>query len=383
MSTDVVVIGGGYAGVMAANRLTQRDDVTVTLINPRTSFVERVRLHQLVGGSDDALVEYGDVLAGGVLLVVDTVMRIDAAARTLTLENGEPLHYDYLVYAVGSGSAATPEFAHATASMEEALRLRSVLEDTPRSAPVTVVGAGPLGIETAAELAELGRTVTLVGPLGSYLHPRGRRSVAKGLAKLGVTVVDGATVTAVTRDTVRLDNGRVLPSTVTIWTAGFGVPDLARRSGLRTDAVGRLLTDDTLTSVDDDRIVATGDAAAPASLPLRMSCQAALPLGSHAADTVLSRIAGDRPADFTRGIGAMCVSLGRRAGVFQFARFDDTAIPLHVPGRLGAKLKEAACASPVKQMAAEARKPGSHRWPVKDGRRARRVEEKRGAAAAV
>ena len=59
MGTDVVVIGGGYAGVMAANRLTQRDDVTVTLINPRTSFVERVRLHQLVGGSDDALVEYG------------------------------------------------------------------------------------------------------------------------------------------------------------------------------------------------------------------------------------------------------------------------------------------------------------------------------------
>jgi choline dehydrogenase-like flavoprotein len=32
-NTDVVVIGGGYPGVMAANRLTQRDDVTVTLID--------------------------------------------------------------------------------------------------------------------------------------------------------------------------------------------------------------------------------------------------------------------------------------------------------------------------------------------------------------
>ena len=42
--TEVVVIGGGYPGVMAANRLTRRDDVTVTLINPRPTFVERIRL---------------------------------------------------------------------------------------------------------------------------------------------------------------------------------------------------------------------------------------------------------------------------------------------------------------------------------------------------
>jgi NADH:ubiquinone reductase (H+-translocating) len=48
-NTDVVVIGGGYAGVMAANRLMQRDDLAVTLINPRPMFVERIRLHQLVG----------------------------------------------------------------------------------------------------------------------------------------------------------------------------------------------------------------------------------------------------------------------------------------------------------------------------------------------
>ena len=59
-NTEVVVIGGGYAGVMAANRLTQRDDVAVTLINPRPAFVERIRLHQLVGGSHDAVVDYRD-----------------------------------------------------------------------------------------------------------------------------------------------------------------------------------------------------------------------------------------------------------------------------------------------------------------------------------
>ena len=59
--TDVVVIGGGYAGALAANRLTQRDDVAVTLIIPCPNFVERIRLHQRVCGSDDAVVDFGEV----------------------------------------------------------------------------------------------------------------------------------------------------------------------------------------------------------------------------------------------------------------------------------------------------------------------------------
>jgi NADH dehydrogenase len=156
--TDVVVVGGGYAGVMAANRLTQRDDVTVTLINPRPRFVERVRLHQLVGGSDDAVVDYQEVLAEGIRMVVDTVTRINAAERSVTLETGDRLGYDYLVYAVGSSSAhpgvpGAAEFAYPTASLEQAQRLRSVIDRADATATVTVVGGGPLGIETAAELA--------------------------------------------------------------------------------------------------------------------------------------------------------------------------------------------------------------------------------------
>ncbi|MEW2353242.1 FAD-dependent oxidoreductase [Spirillospora sp. NPDC029432] len=389
---DVVVIGGGYAGVMAANRLTRSDDVSVTLINSRPDFVERVRLHQLVGGSDDAVVDYREVLAERVRLLVGTVTRIDAAGRGVELEDGGTVGYDYLVYAVGSGSAdpgvpGAAEFAYPIAGLEEARRLRSVLDGASAQAPVTVVGGGPLGIEAAAELAEAGRAVTLVcgGLLGPYLHPRGRRSVAKGLARLGVTVLDGpgSVATAVTRDAVRLEDGRELPSEVTIWAAGFGVPDLAARSGLSTDAAGRLLTDETLTSVDDERVVATGDAAAPSGLPLRMSCQAALPLGSHAADTVLSRIAGERPAEFDKGIAAMCVSLGRRDGVFQVAHRNDTATPLHVSGRFGAKLKEAACKSPIKQLAGEARKPGSHSWMIKDAERGKTLRSGRAGAPAT
>jgi NADH dehydrogenase FAD-containing subunit len=386
---DVVVIGGGYAGVMAANRLTQRDDVAVVLINPRRTFVERIRLHQVVGGSDDAVVDYREVLAEGVRLVVDTVTRIDAAERRVTLAAGGTVGYDYLIYAVGSGSAdpsvpGAAEFAYPIASLEEAQRLRSVVDAAPAAAPVTVVGAGPTGIETAAELAEAGRTVTLVcgGVLGPYLHERGRRLVAKRLARLGVTVHGpGAKVTAVTRGTVQLGGGRELPSQVTIWAAGFGVPDLAGRSGLSTDAVGRLLTDETLTSVDDVRIVAAGDSAAPSDLPFRMSCQAATRIGAHAADTVLARIAGEQPVPINLGFFGQCISLGRRAGIFQFASKDDTANGLYIGGGPGAMLKEFVCKHTVKHLADEARKPGALTW-VRDDKRQELLRAKRGEALA-
>jgi NADH dehydrogenase FAD-containing subunit len=349
--------------------------VTVTLINPRPDLVHRVRLHQLVGGSDDAVVAYRDVLAEHVRLVVDTVTRIDAAGRSVTLAAGGTLDYDYLIYAVGSGSAepgvpGAAAFAYPIATLEEAQRLRAVLDATPATAPVTVVGAGPTGIETAAELAEQGRRVTLVcgGALGPYLHTRGRRSVARRLAALGVTVVDGSgsKVRAVTGESVRLADGRELSSEVTVWTVGFGVPDLAARSGLSTDAVGRLLTDETLTSVDDERILAAGDSAAPSGLPLRMSCLNATPLGARAADTVLSRLAGEQPDHLHQGFYAQCISLGRGAGIYQFANRSDVAVWLHIGDGLGARIKEMVCVGIPKHLSGEARKPGSfrlHRMP--------------------
>ncbi|RSM91572.1 FAD-dependent oxidoreductase [Kibdelosporangium aridum] len=362
--SKVVVIGGGYAGTLAANHLRMRADVDITLVNPRPEFVDRVRLHQFVAGTGEATVDYGTLLGEGIRLVVDSVTRIDTAARTVQLASGGALDYDYVIYAVGSTAAipsSVSEFGFDIAEFEPARRLRARLADLPVNAPITVVGGGLTGIETAAELAEHGRRVTLV--CGQTLAPSfgapGRRHIAKWLSRHGVAVIEAAVVSEVRADAVVFADGGVRASALTIWAGGFGVPELAAASGLRTDALGRLLTDETLTSIDDDRVIAAGDAAAPSGQPLRMSCYAAGPLGAQAADTVLSRIAGTEPTVISLGFSGACVSIGRRAGIRQFARKDDTAVNAYIGGRMGAAIKEMTCKLAVSRIRREARKPGS------------------------
>jgi NADH dehydrogenase len=398
-TTKVVVIGGGYAGTLAANHLNVRSksisgslrscppDVDVTLVNPRPMFVERIRLHQYVARSGSATVEYGRLLNPRIRLVVDEATEIDAAARQVRLASGDNLDYDYLIYAVGS-TAAVPDvpgarqFALPIGEFESAERLRNRLMDLRPDAPVCVVGGGLTGIETAAELAEERPSVTLIcgAELGPSLSPQGRASVARQLRRLGVEALNGV-VSEVRDDSVVLADAvgappacGGLPSALTVWTAGFGVPQLAARSGLSTDALGRLLTDETLTSVDDVRIVAAGDAAAPSGEPLRMSCQAAIPLAVQAANTVLSRIAGAEPAVVNQAFTGQCVSLGRSFATVQLARSDDTPVRFYIGGRGAARIKEWVCRGTVWGIAREGRKPGSYFW-LRGGKRAERLAE--------
>lgn len=383
--TRVVVIGGGYAGTMAANHLLVHPDIDVTLVNPRPAFVERIRLHQHVAGTYRADRDYGDLLGAGVRLLIDSADRIDAADRRIQLASGTALRYDYLIYAVGSTGAITPavpgaaEFAYSISEFESAQRLLVRLRELPPDAPVTVAGGGLTGIEAAAELAAHGRAVTLVcgGTLGPSLNASGRRSLAKALRKLGVKVLETGTVAEVRADALILHDAAVLPSAVTVWTAGFGVPDLAAASGLATDPLGRLLTDETLTSVDNPWIVAAGDAAAPSGRPLRMSCQAAIPLGAQAADTVLARIAGTGPVALDQAFTGQCISVGRKAATIQLARRDDTPVKAFIGGRPAAAIKEAICRATVWGIRREGAKPGSYRW-LKGGTRAAHIEQEAG-----
>jgi NADH:ubiquinone reductase (H+-translocating) len=197
MTTRIVVVGAGYAGLAAAKLAARWTGAEVTLVNAGDRFVERVRLHQLAAGQPLRDLPLAGLLRGtGVRLVVDRVTGIDAATRTVRL-GGRELGYDRLVYAAGSQAdldsvPGAARYAYPLASYPEASRLRAHLADSGDGETVAVVGGGLTGIEAAAELAEtLPRLkVRLVtgGVLGEALSLRGRRYLWRTFERLGVDV---------------------------------------------------------------------------------------------------------------------------------------------------------------------------------------------------
>lgn len=367
----VVVVGGGYAGTMAANRLAATDAAAVTLISPNTEFVERIRLHQLAAGTGGATVGYDTLLHPGIERMVAAVDRIDAAARTVHTSTGDVIGYDRLIYAVGSaaGSAPVPgvaEFAHTVSDLDDANRLAAALAQSPAGASVVVVGGGLTGVEMAAEVAETRKDLAVTLICGAGLVPtagvRGAASVTKRLRRLGVDLIEHTPVGEVSDSKVVLVDGRVIAADITVWTAGFAVPDLASRSGLSTDAIGRLRVEETLVCVDDPHIVGAGDAITVAGHDLRMSCQSAMPLGAQAAATVRALLDGDTPAQVDQGFAAQCISLGRTAGTVVATHRDDRPRPVLVGGRAGAVVKEQVCRMTLRWIAGEGRRGGSYSW---------------------
>lgn len=349
------VIGAGYAGVMAANRLAASGE-SVTLVTPHPWFVERIRLHALASGArHTARVDLRELLHPEVDLVLGTVHRIEDGR--LALGSGGEIGYETLLYAVGSGADAPgSDGVHTVSSEAGAMALREALIAWPE-APVTVVGAGLTGVELAGVLREAGRSVRLLTD----------RSPARRAAREHLSALERAGVeTQVQHWAWDETDGRTEGNRpIVVAATGFRVPSLATASGLPTDPHGRLLVDEHLEVPGRPGILGAGDAvqiAAPGYRHLRPACATALPMGAHAADVILDRARGRTPRAFQLGYVLQCVDLGGGRGHVQAVHPDDRERPYAIRGRAGGLLKEAVCRMTLRWLAREAHRPGSYRW---------------------
>lgn len=131
--------------------------------------------------------------AAGVVRRTGTVTAIDTATRVVTLD-GEALPYGDLVLATGARNRMLPDLAgaanvHSLRDLADAMRLREALAQAQR---VTVIGGGFIGLESAAALAGLGKSVTVLEAaprvLARVAAPETSARVEETLTGLGVTL---------------------------------------------------------------------------------------------------------------------------------------------------------------------------------------------------
>jgi len=380
----VVVIGAGYAGLIATNRFlgslteSERNRTTVTVVNPRQDFVERIRLHELAAGSRETVtIPLSSVLHRDARTMIGRARLIDTDSRTVHVTSATDeveVPYDYLVYAVGSRAAApilgAAQHAFRIGDYDGASAAAGAIRSAGPRPRIAVVGGGFTGVETASEIAEShpDAEVTLYcsGQLVAGMRPTARRSLLRTLERLGVNVEEDTAVSEIQAGKLCLEDGEVHAFDVILMAASFDVPELASVSGLPVDAADRLKVDEHLRCLDDPTIIGAGDAmVAPAAVAghLRMGCAVALPLGGHAAATLLASIRGTTPPVLSVGFLIQCISLGRKKGYIQVVRADDTPRRLHVGGRPGAMIKEKICEMVVDSPTKESTKPGTYSWP--------------------
>ncbi|MBA4175691.1 MAG: FAD-dependent oxidoreductase [Leptothrix sp. (in: Bacteria)] len=273
-----IILGAGPAGVIAAETIRKhapQDEVYLVGDEPEAPY-SRMAIPYLLHGS---IGESGTHLrhapnhydASGIQLKRNRAVRVDAAAKTVTMDDGGVHGFDRLLIATGS-SPATPPIpgiagpgVHACWTLADARAIAALAQPGAR---VLQMGAGFIGCIILEALAARGVQLTVV-EMGDRMVPRMMGPTAGGMIKAwceakGVAVHTGARVDAIARDAtpvmkVRLSTGAVMAADLVISATGVK-PNIGFLDGSGVRCLLGVLTDEHL-QTNVPGIYAAGDCA--------------------------------------------------------------------------------------------------------------------------
>lgn len=352
----VVIVGGGFAGVQAALRLAGKP-VDVTLVDRRNHHTFQPLLYQVAL----AALSPGDIAQPirtmfrderNIDVLMDEVVAIDAAAKSVHLHSGATLQYDYLILATGAthsyfGHNEWAKYAPGLKTIEDAIEIRRrvllAFELAERqklehgSHPplnFVIVGGGPTGVELAGAISDISRlymrkdfryidpakahVIVVEGAprvLAAYPEDLSQKATEE-LAKLGVEVRNNAHVTDIQPGYV-VANGEKIESVVTLWAAGVEASPLGKMLGAETDKRGAIFVDEHLNLAGHPEIFVCGDLAHAVENGKQIPgvAQPAMQMGAHAAREILADIAGKPRTNFHYFDKGDMATIGRHAAV--------------------------------------------------------------------
>ena len=283
---QVLVLGGGYAGLLVTKKLEQRlpAEAALTLVDDTGDHLVQHELHRAVRNPeyvDEITVPLTELLGRADVRQTE-VTGVDREARTVLLAGGDTLAYDYCVVTLGAETAfygipgveehATPlkRLDHAATIRREFEALVDQYGHTDPSNPdpdgetatVVVGGAGLSGIQVAGELVEMAREAEASSAIDIVLleqeptvtpgFPENfQQAVRDQLDERGVEVRTETTVTEADADHITVASGADIAYDQFVWTGG--IRGNGAMGGDRPEVRGDLRL--------DDRTFALGDAA--------------------------------------------------------------------------------------------------------------------------
>jgi NADH dehydrogenase len=296
----VVILGAGFAGINAAQRLGKLP-VDVTIIDKKNYHTFQPLLYQValaVLSPGDIAQPIRSILRNhrNTEVVMDEVVGIDTAQRRVALKTGAVMFYDYLILATGSthsyfGHDAWSKIAPGLKTVEDAtdMRRRVLLAfefaerqmlETGAHPPLrfVVIGGGPTGVELAGAISDIAKlymtkdfrhidtktaeVLILEGSphiLGMYPEVLQQKAVEQ-LTALGVKVRTGSHVTDIQPGYVMVGPERV-ESVCTLWAAGVQASPLGKMLGVEMDKKGSVLVNERLNPKNLPEVFVCGDLA--------------------------------------------------------------------------------------------------------------------------
>ena len=381
---DVVILGAGYAGLMAALRLCQkRQELRIALVSRSDQFLERVRLQEsIVAPVAPRIASISAFVKGkNIEFIRGSVTSFDPEHRLVRIATESQelvIAFDQAIYALGSnvdvddipGAAEHAYRLEPGEGPRSAAALRSRLrENAGRPLRVVTVGGAETGIEVAGEIKtawpNVEMTIISRARCGDFRGPRVEKAVRAELGRLGVRLVDGEAVTEVRSTELMTDAGRSIACDICVWSGGLRSSPVASHAGLATDPQGRIWVDPSLRSISHAHILAIGDAAhpaAPTGAPYRLSAFVALASGAHAADVILAQKEKRELQPFSYSTFGQGVAIGR-GGVGFPSYPDDKQVLFILTGRIARHVRNSFVWFITYILRLERRMPGFFFWP--------------------
>ncbi|TGK84309.1 NADH-quinone oxidoreductase subunit D [Leptospira montravelensis] len=346
MKPKILILGAGYAGILAANRLAkQTKDAEIQIVSESTEFKERIRFHEFASKGFDKKVKIKDLLRTGINFLQAKVKQISPYENSIEIENSSQcLRYDYLVVALGSSQIHQIHNEENSIQSSESVSEFIKKYNQKEIQKLCIIGGGLTGIEMASEWKYFhpNTSVSVIdkNELGSTFSKKGKTYLRTYLLKNGIQVFDKTKIYMISEKEITLEDKNKLTFDCIINCSGFKSSNLAKEAGFSTNAQNQIYVDPYLRSLTFQNVFVAGDSAYLENSILRMGCVTALPMGAYIADQIAKMIRGKKVSPFSFQFVGRCVSLGRKEGLIQLTYGNDKPKEWILTGKWGAVIKE-------------------------------------------